>query len=178
MFRRFFNQDQAIVEGLDFEVAYRMEPNFFDSQFETFSVRALAGKLLTRQDISRTGRVTELLDQYNLPIITGNVTASYGVGPWSFQVQGRYIDGGIMEDNWTEGVDVDDNTVPSSLWWNGTFRYSGEMNNGSTWNVGLNILNIGNKAPPIIPGNLGNQGANNMYDVYGRRYNLSLNLEF
>jgi iron complex outermembrane receptor protein len=178
VFRRFFNQDQAIVEGLDFEVAYRMEPNFFDSQFETFSVRALAGKLLTRQDISRTGRVTELLDQYNLPIITGNVTASYGVGPWSFQVQGRYIDGGIMEDNWTEGVDVDDNTVPSSLWWNGTFRYSGEMNNGSTWNVGLNILNIGNKAPPIIPGNLGNQGANNMYDVYGRRYNLSLNLEF
>ncbi|MDC1528657.1 TonB-dependent receptor plug domain-containing protein [Gammaproteobacteria bacterium] len=178
VFRRFFNQDQSLVEGLDFEVAYRFEPNFFDSEFESFSIRALAGQLLTREDISANGTVSNQLDQYTLPEITGNITANYSVGPVSFQLQGRHITGDKLRRTWVEGVDVDDNWVSSSTWWNGTLRYSSELNNGGTWNLGLSVLNLFDKSPPIIAGSLGNQGASNAYDVFGRRYNLSLNIQF
>ena len=93
-------------------------------------------------------------------------------------MQGRHITGGKLRRTWTEGVDVDYNWVSSSTWWNSTARYSSELSNGTTWNVGFNILNIFDKAPPFVPGTDGNQGASNQYDVYGRRYNLSLNMEF
>ena len=112
------------------------------------------------------------------PEITGNVTFNYNVGPVGLQLQGRYISGDKLRRTWVEGVDVDDNYVASSTWWNSTVRYNGELNNGATWNVGLNVLNIFDRDPPIIAGSLGNQGASNQYDVYGRRYNLSLNVNF
>ena len=178
VFRRFFNQDKAIVEGLDFEVAYRTEVNFFDSEFENLSVRVLAGKLLTREDIAASGAVSNQLDQYTLPEITGNITGNYSVGPLSFQLQGRYISGDKLNRSWVEGVDVDRNWVNSSTWWNATVRYNGEFASGATWNVGLNVLNLTDKAPPIIPGTAGYQFASNTYDVFGRRYNLSLNMQF
>jgi len=175
VFRLFFTQSQSIVEGLDFELSYRMEPNFFDSEFESFSIRALAGKLLTREDISANGTVSERMKSYTLPETTGNITANYSVGPWSVQLQGRHITGDNRDRRWVEGVDVDDNSVSSSTWFNGTLRYSSEMASGSTWNVGLSVLNLFDKEPPIVAGN---QGISNMYDSYQRRYNLSLNLDF
>ena len=178
VFRRFFNQDQSVVEGLDFEVAYRTELDFFPNELENFSVRVLAGQLLTRDNVSANGTVSTQLDQYTLPEITGNVTFNYNVGPVGLQLQGRYISGDKLRRTWVEGVDVDDNYVASSTWWNSTVRYNGELNNGATWNVGLNVLNIFDRDPPIIAGSLGNQGASNQYDVYGRRYNLSLNVNF
>lgn len=155
-----------------------MEPNFFDSEFESFSVRALAGTLLTRDNVAANGTVSTQLDQYTLPDTTGNVTFAYSVGPLSLQMQGRHITGGKLRRNWTEGVDVDYNWVSSSTWWNGTVRYSSELSNGTSWNLGFNILNMFDKAPPLVPGNDGGQGVSNQYDVFGRRYNLSLNMEF
>lgn len=178
VFRRFFNQDQAVVEGIDFEMTYRTELNFFDSQQESLSVRLLGGKLLAREDIAANGTVSNQLDQYTLPELTANITTTYSIGDWSFQLQGRHISGDNMVRNWTEGVDVDDNYVASANWWNGTVRYSSELNSGATWNVGFNVLNLFDKAPPIVASSTGDQNVNNQYDVYGRRYNLSLNMEF
>jgi outer membrane receptor protein involved in Fe transport len=96
----------------------------------------------------------------------------------SFQLQGRYISGDKLNRSWVEGVDVDRNWVNSSTWWNATVRYNGEFASGATWNVGLNVLNLTDKAPPMIPGTAGYQSVSNTYDVFGRRYNLSLNMQF
>lgn len=182
VFRRFFNQDQAIVEGIDFEVAYNREVNFFDSDFESVSLRLLGGKVLTREDIEADGTVSDLMDQYTMPSLTFNVTGTYNLGPWSFQLQGRHISSEKLDRTWVEGVDVDDNKVSSSTWWNSTVRYGDEMNNGTRWSVGFNILNIFDSNPPMIPSASGDQNAgfstSNQYDIYGRRYNLSMNLEF
>jgi hypothetical protein len=178
VFRRFFNQDGAVAEGIDFEVAYTREVNFFDSEQESISLRLLGGKLLTREDIAANGTVSTLLDQYNLPELTANITGTYSYGPWSFQLQGRHISGDNLDRDWVEGVDVDDNSISSSTWWNGTVRYSSEFSSGTTWNVGFNVLNLFDTAPPIVPSASGDQFVNNQYDVYGRRYNLSLNMQF
>src|SRR5690606_16148319 len=178
VFRRFFNQDKALVEGVDVEVAYRAEPNFFDDQLESLSVRLLAGKVLTREDISAGGTVSTQMGQYNFPELTGNITTTYSLGPWSLQLQGRYISGDHLDRDWVEGVDVDYNWVSSSTWWNGTLRYSGEMPDGGDWSVGLNVLNLFDTNPPVIPSGSGDQLVSDQYDVYGRRYNLSFNLSF
>jgi outer membrane receptor protein involved in Fe transport len=178
VFRRFFNQDQALVEGIDFEVSYRTELDFFAGELENLSVRLLGGKLLTREDIAASGTVANQLDQYTLPDVTANLTTTYSLGPWSLQLQGRYISGGKLDRTWTEGVQVDDNYVASSTWWNGTLRYSSELSSGATWDVGFNVLNLLDTAPPIIASASGNQAVGNQYDEYGRRYNLSVNMNF
>jgi hypothetical protein len=80
-----------------------------------------------------------------------------------------------------EGVDVDVNSVDSMNWWNARIGYIGEMESGSTWGVNLNIQNILGQEPPVIPGfstRGGTQSFNGSYDIFGRRYNLSLNYNF
>jgi len=178
VFRRFFNQDKATVEGVDFEVAYRIEPDFFGDRSESLSLRLLGGYLLKREDIAANGTVTDLLGVYSRPELTANITTNYGVGPWSFQLQGRYIAGDKLVRTWTEGIDVDDNSVASSTWWNGTVRYRGELRSGAEWNIGLAIQNLFDTNPPIVPfGTAGAQALlSNQYDLYGRRYNLTFNL--
>jgi outer membrane receptor protein involved in Fe transport len=177
IFRRFFNQASARVEGIDLEVTYRMDPDFFPRD-ESFTVRVLAGKLLTREDIAANGAVTDLMGSYTRPDVTANVTTRYGFGPWSFQLQGRFIDGGKLVRTWVEGVHVDDNSVPSETWWNSQIRYRGEFSGGGTWDLGLAVQNVFDKHPPIIPGGTAGaqSGLSSQYDVFGRRYNLSFNV--
>jgi len=179
IFQRFFNLAQDRVEGVDLEVTYRIEPNFFANESENFTVRALAGWLLTREDINAAGLLTNRLGNYALPDVTANVTANYSVGPYSVQLQTRFIDSGELVRTWTEGVDVDDNMVASSTIWNGALRYNSELSSGSTWDVGLSVQNLFDMHPPITPGGTaGAQGVNGQYDAWGRRYQLSLNMRF
>jgi outer membrane receptor protein involved in Fe transport len=138
----------------------------------------LGGKLLTREDIAANGRVSNQLDQYTLPELNGTVTSTYSLGPWALQLQARFVSGDKLNRNCTEGVEVDDNYVASSTWWNGTVTYSSELSSGATWNLGFNVLNLFDTAPPIVASASGNQGVSNQYDVYGRRYNLTLNMNF
>ena len=60
----------------------------------------------------------------------------------------------------------------SMTWFNGRVGYSGEMDSGSTWNVGLNVQNIFDREPPFFG------WTNNTYDQYGRRYNISFNYSY
>ncbi len=181
VFNYYQNVAQSLVEGVDLEVAYRMEPNFFNNEIESFSLRALAGYIISRTNTSATGIVDEFTGSLGNPEITSNITANYTVGPYSLQLQGRYYDGVLRNRNWVEGRDVDDNTVPSSTWWNARLGYGGEMSSGATWNVALNIQNLFDRNPPIVPSfssRGGSQSTPADYDTFGRRYQLSLNMNF
>jgi iron complex outermembrane receptor protein len=181
VFNYFQNVAQARVEGVDLEVAYRTEPNFFDSEFENFSVRALAGYIIERVNVSSNGNEDNFEGSLGNPDLTANITATYSVGPWSVQLQGRYYADVLRTRNWVEGRDVDDNTVPSSTWWNGRIGYQGETAGGHTWDLGLNVQNLFDRNPPIIPSfssRGGSQTVSNDYDVFGRRYALNVNYNF
>jgi len=181
IFNYFQNVAQARVEGVDLEFVYRTEPNFFDSEFESFSMRALAGYIIERVNVSQNGNEDNFEGSLGNPDLTANITATYSVGPWSFQLQGRYIADVLRNRNWVEGRDVDDNTVPSSSWWNGRLGYQGETSNGHTWDVGLNVQNLFDRNVPIIPSfssRGGSQLISNDYDVFGRRYALNVNYNF
>ena len=76
---------------------------------------------------------------------------------------------------------IDDNTVPSSTWWNGRLGYNGELNSGGTYTVALNVQNLFNKLPPRQPrysSRGGAQSTSSNYDTLGRRYAVSFNMTF
>ena len=173
------NVAQATVSGVDMEVAYTLEPNFFSSEVETFSLRGLSGYVLERSDTPLGGSARDISGSFNNPNLTGLVTANYGVGAWSLQMQSRYIRSVKRDANWIEGIDVDDNTLPSIVWWNGRIGYSGEVSSGATWRLALNVQNVFDKKPIIVP-SVSTRGATQTLtgDLYGRRYNLSLNYDF
>lgn len=175
------NVAQARVRGLDYEAAYRMEPDFLDDEIESLSVRLLAGYIQERSNTPLGGTPQDQIGELGSPELTAVLTGSYGFGPWSLQLQQRYITDTLLDINWVEGLDVDDNSISSGNYTNLRLGYQGEMGSGATWNVGFNVNNLFDRHPPIVPGfgtRGGSQSVPNGYDIFGRRYQLNLNLSF
>jgi iron complex outermembrane recepter protein len=177
VFNPYLNLAQVKVEGVDFESSYRMEPNFFNNEVESLSVRALVGFLEEHSTTSANGTYTNNVGGQLYPDYTGNLSVNYNVGPWGIQWQQRFISESEIVVAWTEGVDLDDNTIPFYSWSNAMLSYRSEMANGGTWNVNFNISNLFDKNPGIVPSGTGQQGSG-WGDQLGRRYQLSLNMNF
>ena len=177
IFDVFLNVAQARVRGIDYEFRYDMEPNFFDSQLETFTFRALAGYVQERSDTPfGTPRPAQLAGIRGNPELQGILTANYGIGAWNIQLQQRHIDSVQLNRFWTEGVQVDNNTIASGNFTNARVRYSQDMDNGGNWAVSFDVTNLFDRAPPIIAG--GTQAIDPEYDIFGRRYFVSLRMNF
>jgi len=178
----YLNLDQAYVQGIDFEVSYTRDVDWLPSPNESFSVRALGGKLENRRNTVVGSVPSEFAGSLGFPELTANVTASYRFGPWSIQVQERYIDEVLLNRTWVEGIDIDDNTIQSKSWTNLALGFGNEMGNGSRWRLTLNVQNLFDDDPPIIPstggGRFGAQITSNTYDVWGRAYQLGFNMDF
>ncbi len=182
IFNTYLNVAQAATEGVDFEIAYRSEPDFFGDGAETFNIRWLSGYVKERSNTPFGGLPIESAGTLSNPDLTSVITTSYGIGAWNLQLQGRFVNDSVQNLTWVEGVDVDDNTRSSMTWWNTRLGYNGELSNGSTYNVSLNVQNIFDREPPVVPGfsdfSGGGQSISNTYDIYGRRYNLNFSYSF
>ena len=180
----FLNLSTSYAEGIDYEMSYNYEPNFFGSQVESLSIRLLAGNLKERFDIPPGGTPIDQVGSTTRPEWTANLTARYSVGPWTFTWQQRAIDETLRNINWVEGVDVDDNTIPTYSFTNLNFRYEGgEMIGGAQWSVSFAINNAFNKLPIILPGTPGRVGTqigsgSGNHDEFGRRYQVTLDMNF
>ena len=176
IFNVFLNVAQARVRGVDMEVSYNLEPNFFASQNENFTLRALAGYISERSDTPLGRPKFDVSGWLGNPDTNAVLTANYSVGPYSFQLQQRHMSAVGLNRNWVEGRDVDDNSVSSGNYTNARFGLSGELNSGSTWSLSFDITNVFDRGVPIIGGT--NQNVNADYDIFGRRYFLSLRGNF
>jgi len=180
IFDTYQNVAGARVRGVDYEAAYRMEPDFFSSESESLSVRAIFGYVAERSNTAAGGTPVDVSGGLGTPELSGLLTGTYTLGPWSLTMQGRYRDEALINTTWTEGVQVDDNTLPSYTFWSTVLGYRGETSGGNTWRVGLNIQNVFDKNPTAVPGTASERFAAQSLtgDVYGRRYNLNVNLDF
>lgn len=176
------NVSQATVKGIDMELSYAIEPDFFGNQAETLTIRGFAGYVSERMDIpfgATTG--LDIAGALGTPDLTGNITVRYGLGDYSFQLQQRHIARTTLNPSWVEGRDVDINTVPSGNYTNMRLGYSSELASGARWDVGLNVNNLLGRDPPIIAG-FGTRGGSQQvvpdYEIFGRQYQLSLNMTF
>jgi outer membrane receptor protein involved in Fe transport len=177
------NADTAQTRGVDLEVAYRFEPNFFSDETETFSIRALLGYLGENSTTTLAGTNRDLARTQTRPEYSGVITANYGIGPWGFMLQSSYYDSvmnngtGINPPTWVEGRDIDDNWIASNTTFNFATSYSGEMGNGMQWRAAFNITNLFDREPSIVAG-AGGQSIIAGHDALGRRYQMSLNMDF
>lgn len=181
IFNVFLNVAQARVKGIDYEVSYNMEPDFFNNQRETFDFRAFAGYTIERSDTPFGNPLPTHLEGIRTnPKLTALLTASYGIDAWNVQLQQRYVDSVLLNLGWVEGVHVDDNTISSGNYTNGQLRYTGEMNNGTAWTATFDVTNLFDRGQPVIPGInfTGGQFVDYDYDVFGRRFFISLNASF
>jgi iron complex outermembrane receptor protein len=171
----------AKTSGVDFEFQYQMEPDFFQGEAETLTFRGLAGYLIENSDTPFQGTKRDAVGGLNRPEWTGVLTANYQVGPYGVRLQQQYFDRTMINVLWVEGVDVDDNWTASQSITNFGLSYSGESSGGGNWVASLNINNLLDREAPVVPSisqRGGFQTVSNNYDVYGRRYQLSLNMDF
>jgi outer membrane receptor protein involved in Fe transport len=181
IYNTYVNVDEAKVAGIDLEATYRIEPDFFGSKNESLSLRVLGGYLEERSDTPLGGTPLDVAGSLETPDRTAVATLQYDVGRVGVQLQQRYVAPTIRDINWIEGVDVDDNTIPSGNYTNLRVGYSGSMATGADWTVALSVTNLFDRAPPIVPNSSylgGAQTADTFFDTLGRRFELSLGMNF
>jgi outer membrane receptor protein involved in Fe transport len=178
---QFLNLEGAKATGIDLEVSWRTEPNLFVDEPESLTLRWLASHLSESSNTPLGGVPLDVAGELESPDYTHVFTANYGVGPWSVQLQNRFVDSTLYDTSWVEGIDVDDNTIASMSWWNARIGYQSTLASGAIWSVGLNIQNIFDQDPPVVPGfssRGGTQEFSNTFDKFGRRYNLNATYNF
>jgi iron complex outermembrane recepter protein len=171
------NADLAQTRGVDFEVGYRFEPNFFSNESETFSIRAILGTLSENSTTTAAGTTQDLAGSQTRPEYSGILTGNYNVGPWGFMLQSTYYHSVMNNFTWVQGRDIDNNIIASNTTFNFATSYSGEMDNGMQWRAAFNITNLFDRAPSIVAGAAG-QSVIAGHDALGRRYQVSLNMDF
>lgn len=171
------NADMARTRGVDVEVAYTAEPNLFGRQSESFTIRSLVGRLSENSTTTAAGTTQDLAGSQTRPQYSGIVTGNYNVGRWGFMVQTSYYDSVMNNSTWVEGLDIDDNWVASQTTVNFATSYRGELGNGAQWRAAFNITNLLDEEPSIVANATG-QTTVLGHDTLGRRYQLSLNVDF
>lgn len=181
------NSGGAQTRGVDVELQYSAEPNFFANQEESFTTRAMVGYLAERSTTTAAGTYTDFVERIGTPEYTMLATFNYNIADYGIMLQTTYTDSTLSNgnnagltganSNWVEGVDVDDNTIASQTIFNMGLTYGRDMANGGTWQAAFNINNMFDRDPPVIAGT-GGQAISNSHDSFGRRYQLSLNINF
>lgn len=171
------NADMARTSGVDLEVIYSLEPDLLPGERETFSIRALVGYLEENSTTTAAGTKQDLAGSQTRPKYNGVVTANYTFGPWGVMLQGRYYHKVMNNNTWVEGRDIDDNWIASQTTFNFAASYRGEMSGGIQWRAAFNITNLFDREPSIVANTFG-QSTVLGHDVFGRRYQLSLDFDF
>jgi len=173
------NVAAALTSGVDIEMRYQRETDFFESAAESLFFRLFAGYL--RENSVTTTVYRDDVGSQQSPEWNAALSAGYNVGNFGVRAIGRYYDSTLNDVLWVEGVDVDDNTISSQTVWNLVFSYSGAMAGGSNWTASFYINNVFDRDPPIIATQNqrgGQQLVGNNFDVFGRRYQASVTFSF
>jgi len=175
------NVAAARTRGVDIELQYRMEPDFFRDAQESLNLRGFAGYLMESSTTPLAGTRQDEAGTLNRPEWTATLVANYAVGPYGVRLQQRYYDSTRINVNWVEGVDVDDNSIASQSITNLALSYTGETESGGVWQASFNVNNLFDREPPVVP-SIGQRGpsqtVSNNFDVFGRRYQLSFDMSF
>ncbi|HEY8519345.1 MAG TPA: TonB-dependent receptor, partial [Gammaproteobacteria bacterium] len=188
---RYVNVASAFVSGVDVEVLWNAEVNFFDTD-ERLSLRLLAGTLNENsqlpfgatQKIERAGTTT-------YPDLRALATVDYRVGPFRASLLTRYIPETILNMDWEtrplqscgSASCVNDNTIESQMVTNLTLGYRRDLTNGATWEATLTVANLFDSDPPVIPTSVAGGGVAQTtapagYDIFGRQFVLGFNYSF
>ncbi|MCP5146162.1 MAG: TonB-dependent receptor [Gammaproteobacteria bacterium] len=180
----FINLSNQRISGVDVEMTYNTDIDFLGGEAESLTWRFF-GSWIDQNSIKNPGsarddRVGQLSGGFSLPELklTSNIT--YSNGPFSVFVQGRWIDGGIMDRFMVEGVTVDDNSVSSIFYTD--LRLSYTMGEEHELEFFANVNNVFDQDPRSTPAPIGRTGTNqfntSLYDTVGRRFVVGMNFKY
>ncbi|MBC2777076.1 TonB-dependent receptor domain-containing protein [Parasphingopyxis marina] len=185
----FINVDENVVSGVDLEVAYQRDIALFGGGGEAIGARLYASwldenseTLAGTQTIDRAGQ-TGLQQSdgiaYALPDFKATGSLTYNNGGFSAFVQGRYIDGGTIENALVEGVDIERNSVSSAFYADARLSYEHQFDSGTSVEIFGQVTNLFDEDPPITPYysvflGYSQQYNPSLFDVLGRRYTLGV----
>lgn len=184
----FVNTDEARTRGLDVEASYQRAIDLFGGN-EQVSVRLLgtylkdvSTTLAGASKIDRAGQTGQFGPTGGIPEYQASLNLGYERGGFAASIQERYIGSGVFNAEWVEGVDIDDNSVESALYTNLHLSYGTEIGGGdTTYEVWLAVSNLFDEPPAFAP-NFGFTGSShtnsNLFDIYGRRYNVGVRFNF
>jgi iron complex outermembrane receptor protein len=188
VFNPFLNINNARVRGIDYELLWNRDTDWFASQTEALTLRFLAGRLLEDSTTTPTGTKTDLSGELSEPDFRALASLRYQIGAFGVTWQQRYMSetglngpGPInvlqFEPGLVPGLNqqtLDDATVQSKMYTDLTFTYDRELANGNSWQLALAITNALDEDPPVIATfdqRFSSQtNPANAYDVYGRRF--------
>lgn len=162
------NADKAKTQGVDLEMIW---------SFSQFSVRGLLGRLDENSTTTAAGTTQDQAQSQTRPKYSGIVTGTYNTGPWALMLQGAYYDRVMNNVTWIEGRDIDDNWIDAQTTFNFGSSYHGETGRGMGWTASFNVTNLFDKEPSIVANATG-QSTVLGHDTLGRRYQLSVSLDF
>lgn len=161
----YINVDQARTRGVDLETSWRRPIGS-----GSFIVRTV-GSYITESSTTPYG--SPKIDRAGQASVAApwNVTlsASYARGPFSVSWTERWVSSAKVNALWQEGIDIDDNTVPSHSVSNLRLTYDLERTSKSISVYGM-ISNVFDKDPGDL---MGQPGA---YSVVGRAYTVGFRL--
>jgi outer membrane receptor protein involved in Fe transport len=176
------NASTVRTSGLDFQATYRRD---LGPGRITFN---LAGNYTFETVRVAEGRTLDYVGSLGLDApVSGALqfkttfTATYDQGPLSGTVQARILGPGKVNNEWVEGVDIDDNHVPGTIY----FDLRGSYNLTDNIEVFGAVDNILNRKPELIPmsastGQLGYFASfrGDLHDVLGTRFRAGIRLKY
>ena len=192
----FINLANQLISGVDLEMAYRRNIDWFGGGPESLTAR-FYGTYLHENSIQNKGaprdeRAGQLGPGLGagagaLPKYKFTTNVSYRNGPASIFLQGRWIDGGLLDRLRTESdvnipgvLTIDDNSVSSTFYLDLNLGYT--MGRDDNLDLSFNVTNLLDRAPVLAPMIIGRAGTTEfntaIHDVVGRRYALSVNYRF
>jgi len=167
------------TNGLDIEVAYRTPLSTFNDSWEgEVGIRVLAnyvGKFETNDGVTALDLAGSLGDRQ--PKWTIQSSAFYQRGPYRLTVVNRFIDSGVVSNDFKAPNEIDDNHVASRLYTNVNLNYKFEQF-GANAEAFFNIDNLFQVKPPKGFGWGYGLNASPQYDVIGRMFKAGLRFQY
>lgn len=168
------NIAQTTMRGMDVDLSWRTPWAALGSD-ASVELRALATRVFEyRSENPYSADDAAGENSGAIPKLRALVGATLDRGPLRLGATARYVSAGVLDNDWVQGVDIDDNTV-ASAWYLG-LQGSWKLPSGR-WELYAKVDNALDRNPPVVASNT--NGFNpTLYDVLGRYYSVGLRFDF
>jgi len=190
LYNLYINTAEARARGEDLELSYHHPITLFGGG-EQLSARLLATHM---RELSTTQAGAAKVDRAGqtgpggsggtvsgVPDWQGTLTLQYELDAFAAALEERYINHGTYDSTWRQGIDIDNNHVPSVAYTNLQLTYRPLRGDHLTAEVYLNITNLLDRDPPRAAtfAFTGSTYTNTqLFDIYGRSYTLGARIQF
>ena len=199
VFAQPFNFVNELDRGIDFESSYRMDlADIDDSLNGWLSLRFLATHFLNNRVSNGINKPTDQVGQHsggvNLPRWKWNATLAYTTDALSTQLTMRGVSSGKFNTSYIEcssgcptstadNQTIDNNFIAGATYFDASASYKIITEAAGEYSLFLNVQNLFNKDPPVVPNSGGllyaGKGTNvTLYDILGRVFRAGLRFKF